>query len=220
MEKRYVNRLEAGRILADHLVPYRGNPQAILLALPRGGVPVAFAIARALKIPMDIFVVRKLGIPGQEEVAMGAIASGGIRILNKAIIQQLGISQESIALAAASEQNELERRENLYRVDRFLPDLKGRNVIVVDDGMATGSTMLAAIKGLKALGLKRLIAAVPVGAPEACMICESEVDEMICPLQPPDFQSVGRWYEDFSPTADDEVRDYLERAARMLPAIN
>jgi putative phosphoribosyl transferase len=147
MEKRYVNRLEAGRILADHLVPYRGNPQAILLALPRGGVPVAFAIARALKIPMDIFVVRKLGIPGQEEVAMGAIASGGIRILNKAIIQQLGISQESIALAAASEQNELERRENLYRVDRFLPDLKGRNVIVVDDGMATGSTMLAAIKG-------------------------------------------------------------------------
>jgi putative phosphoribosyl transferase len=219
MEKRYIDRLEAGRILAEHLAHYRRNRRVILLALPRGGVPVAFAIAEVLKIPMDIFVVRKLGIPGQEEVAMGAIASGGIRILNKAIIQQLGISQESIALAAANEQNELDRRENLYRGDRFLPDLENRIIIVIDDGMATGSTMMAAIKGVKALRPQLLVTAVPVGAMDACKICETEVDELICPLQPSAFQSVGRWYEDFSPTTDEQVRDYLDRAAEMFPVM-
>jgi putative phosphoribosyl transferase len=219
MIRPYKDRTEAGRLLAPKLDHYRGNPHAIVLGLARGGVVVGFFVAQALELPLDVFVVRKLGVPGREEVAMGAIAPNGVRVINRDVIRQLSIGEQSIALAAATEHKELERREALYRGDRLLPDLSDRIVILVDDGIATGASMLAAVRSLKTMPKQRLVTAVPVAAGEACARFAEEVDEMICGFTPPDFQSVGRWYHDFTPTSDEEVQYYLQRAAHWLQAV-
>ncbi|KJS29008.1 MAG: phosphoribosyl transferase [Desulfatitalea sp. BRH_c12] len=205
----FQNRLDAGRRLVERLAHYRNHPQAIVLALPRGGVPVGWEVCRVLNIPLDIFVVRKIGVPGHEETAMGAIASGGVRVFNKDVIRTLGIRDEAIAAAAAVAQVELERRETLYRGERFLPDLNGRIVILVDDGMATGASMTAAVQAIKAFNLQRLVVAVPVASPEACALLGQAVDEIVCVDTPENFKAVGWWYQDFSQTSDDEVRMYL-----------
>ncbi len=215
MPSPYKDRMTAGRKLAERLIQYKRNPQTIVLALPRGGVPVAYAICKELELPLDIFVVRKIGVPGREEVAMGAIASGGVRVLNKDIIRVLGIKDEQIAVAAAVEQRELERRENLYRGERFLPALTDHTVILVDDGMATGATMAAAVQAISAFKLRRLVVAVPVAPKDACELFRESVDEIVCALTPQMFQSVGMWYEDFTQTSDEEVREYLEQAAEL-----
>ncbi|RJQ72384.1 MAG: phosphoribosyltransferase [Desulfobacteraceae bacterium] len=211
----YKDRLDAGRRLAEQLIQYRQHPQAIVLALPRGGVPVGFGVCQLLGLPLDIFVVRKIGVPGHEETAMGAIASGGVRVLNKDIIRTLGIRDEVIAAAAAVEQVELERRESLYRGDRFLPDLTNRIVILVDDGMATGASMAAAVQALTAFRLRRLVVAVPVADQEVLNQFKDSVDELICPHRPPVFQAVSLWYEDFSQTTDEQVRAYLRKAEEI-----
>jgi putative phosphoribosyl transferase len=219
VSRQYKDRTEAGRLLAPKLEHYRGHPQALILGLARGGVPVGFFVAQALDLPLDVFVVRKLGVPGREEVAMGAIAPNGVRVINREVIRQMSIGEESIALAAATEHKELKRREALYRGDRLFPDLTDRVVILVDDGIATGASMLAAVRSIKTTSCRRLITAVPVAAGEACARFAEEVDEMICGFTPPDFQSVGRWYHDFSPTSDEEVQYYLQRAAQRLQAV-
>ncbi|RPH55562.1 MAG: phosphoribosyltransferase [Chloroflexi bacterium] len=216
MIRPYKDRTEAGKLLAPKLEHYRGHPQAIVLGLACGGVPVGYFVAEALNLPLDVFVVRKLGVPGREEVAMGAIAPNGVRVINREVVRQLAISEESMALAAATEQKELERREALYRGDRLFPDLTDRIVILVDDGIASGASMLAAVRSLKAMRRQRLVTAVPVAAPEACERFAEEVDEMICGMTPADFQSVGRWYHDFTPTRDSDVQFYLQRAAQRL----
>jgi putative phosphoribosyl transferase len=212
---RYKDRMDAGNRLAEHLTHYRNHPRAIVLALPRGGVPVGFGVCQILALPLDIFVVRKIGVPGREETAMGAIASGGVRVLNKFIIQTLGIRDEIIAAAAAVEQVELERRESLYRGDRFLPDLTDRIVILVDDGMATGASMAAAVQALKAFSLQRLVVAVPVAEKAVCDWFQDSVDELICPCMPSVFNAVSLWYEDFSQTTDEQVRSYLREAEKI-----
>lgn len=212
----YKDRLDAGYQLAKHLTHYRNHPRAIVLALPRGGVPVGFGVCQILALPLDIFVVRKIGVPGREETAMGAIASGGVRVLNKSIIQALGIRDESIAAAAAVEQVELERRESLYRGDRFLPELTDRIVILIDDGMATGASMAAAVLALKAFSLRRLVVAVPVADKDVCDRLQNSVDELVCPYMPPVFNAVSVWYEDFSQTTDEQVRAYLREAEKIV----
>ena len=216
MIRQYKDRAEAGQLLAPHLTHYRGDPQAIVLGLARGGVVVGYYVAQALDLPLDVFVVRKLGVPGREEVAMGAIAPHGVRVINRDVIRHLSIGEESIALAAATEQKELERREALYRGDRLFPDLADRIAILVDDGIASGASMLAAVRSLKSMRVGRLVTAVPVAAGEACARFAEEVDEMICGFTPPDFQSVGRWYHDFTPTSDHEVQHHLQLAAKRL----
>ena len=208
----YKDRLDAGRHLAEHLMRYRNHPQAIVLALPRGGVPVGYSVCKILSLPLDIFVVRKIGVPGREETAMGAIASGGVRVLNKDIIHMLDISDESFATAAANEQVELERRERAYRGDRFLPDLTNRIVILVDDGMATGATMAAAVQAMTAFTLQRLVVAVPVADKEVLNRFAETVDEVVCPFSPPVFHAVSVWYQDFAQTSDDEVAAYLRKS--------
>ena len=206
------DRTEAGRALARHLTAYAGRPGVLVLALPRGGVPVAFEVAAALGAPLDIFIVRKLGVPGQEELAMGAIASGGVRVVNRPVVERLHIPDEVIDAAAAREQQELERRERLYRGERPAPDVRGRTVILVDDGLATGSTMRAASAALRARGPARLVVAVPVTAAQSCEEFRREVDEVVCAETPEPFDGVGRWYEDFSQTPDEEVGALLSRA--------
>lgn len=213
MADRFVDRAEAGEQLAARLAGYVGRPDMIVLALPRGGVPVAFEIARVLKAPLDVFLVRKLGVPGQEELAMGAIASGGVRVLNRNVVAYLSIPQETIDIVARREQQELERRERLYRGDRPALGLRGLTVILVDDGLATGSTMRAAITALKKLEQNRLVVAVPVGPASTVEELRGEVDELVCVIVPEYFDGVGRWYEDFSQTTDGEVRTLLDRAA-------
>jgi predicted phosphoribosyltransferase len=210
---RFRDRTEAGRRLAEVLAPYAGRPNLLILALPRGGVPVAYEVARALHAPLDLLLVRKLGVPGHEELAMGAIASGGVRILSEDVISMLGIDDREISTVAAVEEEELARRERLYRDGRPPPDVRGRTVILVDDGLATGSTMRAAAAALKVQGPERLIVAVPVAPPETCEALAREVDDVVCALSPEPFLSVGTWYQDFTQTSDGEVRDLLRRAA-------
>src|SRR5215207_6431223 len=208
------DRTDAGRRLADSLAGYADRPDVLVLALPRGGVPVAFEVAERLEAPLDIFLVRKLGVPGQEELAMGAIATGGVRVVNEDVVSYLHISGEAIDAVAAVEQRELERRERAYRDDRPPPDVRGKTVILVDDGLATGSTMRAAAAALRKQGPARIVVAVPVSSPETCDEFRSEVDEIVCAVTPRPFRGVGMWYDDFSQTTDAEVRDLLGRAAR------
>jgi len=212
----FKDRRDAGKQLAQELLAYAGRSDVIVLALPRGGVPVAYEVARALNAPLDIFIVRKLGLPGHEELAIGAIASGGIRVLNHDIVQGLKIPQTMIDTVTRQELHELERRERAYRGDRPPPDIRGRTVILIDDGLATGASMRAAIAALRAQNPARIVVAVPTAAPETCAAFESEVDEVICAMTPEPFYGVGRWYEDFSQTTDEEVRTLLEQAARQL----
>jgi putative phosphoribosyl transferase len=207
------NRREAGRFLARKLSAYADRPDVLVLALPRGGVPVAFEVARALHVPLDVFLVRKLGVPGHEELALGAIASGGVRVLNDDVMRALRIPKEVVAAVAAKETQELERRERSFRGDRPAPNVRGRTVILIDDGLATGSTMRAAIVALRQQRPARIVVAVPVGAPETCAEFQHEADEAICAVTPDPFYAVGVWYDDFSQTTDEEVHALLERAA-------
>ena len=218
MLRPFRDRAEAGRILAEKLVAYAGRPDVLVLALPRGGVPVAFEVTRALDVPLDVFVVRKLGVPGHEELAMGAIASGGVRVLNEDVIQALHPPFRVIEAVAARELEELGRRERSYRGDRPALQVRGGTVILVDDGLATGSTMRAAVKALRRLGPDRIVVAVPTAAPSTCTELGLEADECICCITPDPFYAVGVWYEDFSQTTDREVRDLLERAAARTMA--
>ena len=206
------DRRHAGQVLAQKLGHYRDREDVLILALPRGGVPVAFEVAQALDAPLDVFIVRKLGLPGQEEFAMGAIATGGVRVVNEDAVKYLRISDEVIDAVAAKEAKELERRERAYRGSRPAPQLAGRTVILVDDGLATGSTMRAAAAALRQQQPARIVIAVPVSAPETCDEFRSEVDEIICAATPGSFRGVGQWYEDFSQTPDDEVHRLLEAA--------
>jgi predicted phosphoribosyltransferase len=197
---------------------YAGRGDVLVLALPRGGVPVGYEVARALDAPLDVFLVRKLGVPGHEELAMGAIASGGVRVVNRSVVEMLEIPKRVIDEVTAAEAPELERRERAYRAGRPPPPVVGRTVILVDDGLATGSTMRAAADALRRQGPARLVIAVPVGAEETCEAFRGEVDEVVCALTPEQFYAVGMWYEDFTQTTDDEVRELLARAAAEHPA--
>jgi predicted phosphoribosyltransferase len=208
----FQDRAEAGRELAEKLAAYAGRPDVLVLALPRGGVPVAYEVARALLAPLDVFLVRKLGVPGHEELAMGAIASGGVRVLNEDIVRALDISEEDLEAVAAQERAELERRERLYRGGRPFPDVSGRTVILIDDGLATGSTMRAAVAALRRQRPARIVVAVPLGSPDTCAELQGEADEAFCACMPEPFHAVGLWYEDFSQTSDQEVRELLQRA--------
>ena len=214
MERPFRDRADAGRQLAAKFAPYAGRPDVLVLGLPRGGVPVAFAVARAIGAPLDVSLVRKLGVPGHRELAMGAIASGGIRVLNDDVVRGLNIPARAIDEVAAEEQRELARRERAYRDDRPPPDVRGRAVILVDDGLATGSTMRAAASALRRQGPARIVVAVPVAAPETRDEFRAEAEEIVCAVTPEPLGAVGLWYEDFSPTTDAEVRDLLARAAR------
>ncbi len=207
------DRADAGRVLARELRQYAGRTDVLVLGLPRGGVPVAFEVARELGAPLDVFVVRKLGAPGQEELAMGAIASGGVRVLNSEVVHLLGISANEIETITQREEQELERRERLYRGERPAIDPRGRTVILIDDGLATGSTMRAAAKALRRLGPEKIVVAVPVASRSTCEELGAEVDEVVCAATPEPFYAVGQWYASFAQTTDEEVRDLLERAA-------
>jgi len=210
------NRTEAGRLLAEKLKAYANRPDVLVLALPRGGVPVAYEVARALNAPLDIFLVRKLGLPGHEELAMGAIATGGVRVLNQDVVQALRVPDRLINAVAAAEREELNRREREYRGDRPPPEVRGRTVILIDDGLATGSTMRAAVEALKQQQPARIVVAVPIASPETCDELRTEVDEIVCAVTPEPFYAVGLWYDDFSQTTDQEVRNLLEQARREI----
>jgi len=210
---RFRDRTEAGQMLAEMLREYANRDDVVVLALPRGGVPVGFEVAKALNAPLDVFVVRKLGLPGQEELAMGAIASGGIRVLNRDLIRALGIPEEVVDRITQEEQRELERRERAYREGRPPLDVRGRTVILVDDGLATGSSMRVAALALRQKQPAQIVVAVPVAARDTCAEFESVVDKIVCAVTPEPFWGVGQWYADFSQTSDEEVRDLLRRAA-------
>jgi erythromycin esterase-like protein/predicted phosphoribosyltransferase len=212
--RRFGNRVEAGRLLAERLRKYGGRDDVVVLALPRGGVPVAFEVARALEAPLDVFLVRKLGVPGHEEVALGAIATGGMRVLNKQLIESLDIPPEWIEAIDAKERRELERRERAYRDGQPPPDLAGKTVILVDDGLATGSTMLAAVHAIRQDDPARIVVAVPVADPDVCAGLREVADEVVCLTTPQPLRAVGVWYDDFAQTTDDEVRELLARARR------
>ena len=212
------DRRAAGQLLAAELAAYANRPDILVLALPRGGVPVAYEVALTLNAPLDVFLVRKLGVPGHEELAMGAVATGDVRVLNEQIVSSLGIPDNVIDTVTAWEQQELARREHLYRSDRPPPEVQGRTVILVDDGLATGATMHAASKALRQQQPARIIVAVPIASPEACDQLRGEVDEVICAITPDPFYAVGLWYEDFSPTTDAEVRELLAQSMAAEPA--
>jgi len=207
----FLDRSDAGRTLARELERYRNRRDAIVLALPRGGVPVGYEVADSLNLPLDVFIVRKLGFPGHEEYAMGAIASGGIRVMNPDV-SAMAVPQPSIEAVVEREERELERRERLYRGERPPVALAGRVVILVDDGLATGSTMRAAALAAKQQNPARIVIAVPVGAAETCEQLRREFDEVVCVLTPAAFRAVGLWYEDFAQTSDDEVHALLAAA--------
>src|SRR5947208_8309280 len=213
MEGIFPDRAEAGRLLGVKLSKYAGRDDVIVLGLPRGGVPVAYEVARALRVPLDVFIVRKLGVPGFEELAVGAIASGGVRVLNEDVARALPNANEIIESITEKETTELQRREQSYRDGRPSPELRGKTVILVDDGLATGATMRAAVKALRQRGAAKIVVAVPVGPPDTCREFEDEADEVVCASEPEFFQAVGQYYEDFSQTSDDEVRELLARAA-------
>jgi predicted phosphoribosyltransferase len=216
--QRYIDRIQAGQILAEHLAHHTRRRDVLVLALPRGGVPVGLEVARALRAWLDIFLVRKLGMPGQEEFAIGAIASGGVRLLNTDLIQEAGIPAHTVDTLTATENAELKRREDRYRDGRAGAPVAGRIVLVVDDGLATGFSMRAALKALRARDPAWLCAAVPVGAPESCEELAGDADEVVCPLRPSPFQAVGLWYDHFPATTDEEVVASLEQAA-ALPGV-
>jgi predicted phosphoribosyltransferase len=218
METLFKDRREAGRFLATRLRHHRDNPRVIVLALPRGGVPVGLEVARELRAPLDVFLVRKLGAPIFEELAMGAIASGGVRVLNPEVIDRLGISPRQIEAAVSEEERELARREREYRGGRPMLDVRARVVVLVDDGLATGATMRAAVQALRQKGPQAIIVAVPVGAPETCGSFRAEVDEVVCGITPEEFRAVGTWYHNFGQTTDEEVRELLEEGRRSTPA--
>ena len=214
MTPRFRDRQDAGRRLAEKLTAHAGRPDVIVLALPRGGVPVAYAVAEALGAPLDVYLVRKLGVPGQEELAMGALATGAVVVLNEPVVRGLGIPRDVIHAVTAWQQRELERRERLYRGERPPPEVRGQTVILVDDGLATGATMRAAVAALRKQQPARIVVAVPTAPPETCEELRTEADDVVCATTPQPFQSVGLWYEDFSQTTDDEVRELLARARR------
>jgi predicted phosphoribosyltransferase len=213
-ERPFRDRRAAGRELARALAAYRGRPDVLVLALPRGGVPVAYEVARALDVPLDVFLVRKLGVPGHEELALGALATGGVCLLNRDVVRRLRIPPEAIDQVTAAEQAELERREAAYRDGRRPPDVAGQTVILVDDGLATGASMRVAVAALRQAKPARIVVAVPVAAPSTCAELHDEVDEVICARTPEPFYAVGLWYEDFSQTSDAEVRDLLAKSPR------
>jgi predicted phosphoribosyltransferase len=219
----FADRRDAGEKLADKLKEYENRPDVLVLALPRGGVPVAYEVASALGAPLDVFLVRKLGVPGYEELAMGAIATGGVSVLNEDVTTSIGLSDSAISEVRDREQKELERREQLYRGNRAPLDVQGHTVILIDDGLATGSTMRAAIAALRKMSPAKIVVAVPVAAPETCETIRNEVDDIICAVTPEPFLAVGTWYSDFSQTSDDEVRDLLDErraiASRPFPVI-
>ena len=212
MPRRYEDRSHAGRALAERLVHLAGDPDVRVLGLPRGGVPVAAEVARALGAPLDIFLVRKLGVPGHEELAMGAIASGGVLTLNDDVVVGLNISETMMEAVVAREHKELARREHLYRGDRPPPDVDGKIVVLVDDGLATGATMRAAVASVKAKGAGKTVVAVPVGAPQVCSVLTAEADEVVCAMTPGKLIAVGFWYQDFAQVTDEEVTSMLREA--------
>jgi len=209
---RFRDRIDAGRQLAKRLSRFADRSDVVVLALPRGGVPVGYEVARALHAPLDVFLVRKLGLPGHEELAMGAIATGGVRVVNDEVVRRLGVPEAMIDEVAAEELKELKRRERSYRADRSAPNVKDRTVILVDDGLATGSTMRAAVAALRRLHPAWIVVAVPVGAADTCATLAEEADEVVCVSMPEPFYAVGSWYEDFGQTSDDEVRALLDAA--------
>ena len=212
----FANRREAGVELAARLQKYNAAGSLVVLALPRGGVPVAYEVARALAAPLDVFLVRKLGVPGHEELAMGAIATGGVRVLNTDVVGWYGIPAEMIDAVARHEEAELERRERAYREQRPPVAVAGRTVVLIDDGLATGSTMKAAVQAVRTQDPARIVVAVPVGAPDTCRELQSLADEVVCVRMPEYFRAVGLWYRDFAQTTDDEVRQLLQLAAEPV----
>ena len=213
------DRHDAGRQLAHALAGYAGHPDVLVLALPRGGVPVASEVARTLHAPLDVFLVRRLGVPGRKELAFGALATGGVRVLNEDLVQRLGIPPRVIAAITAAERKELQRRQLAYRGHRRNLPVRGRIVLLIDDGMATGASIRAALAVLRRARPARIVVAVPVAAAEACAALRAEVDEVICAWTPEPFHAVGHWYEDFAPPSDGEVRDLLGRSARPKRAV-
>ena len=218
MDQVFRDRQDAGIQLAARLLRYAGDPKVLVLGLPRGGVPVAYQVARRLDAPLDVFVVRKLGVPGHRELAMGAIATGGVRVLNPEVVTALRINEPVIAAVATQEQIELERQERVYRGNVPFPGLAGRIVIVVDDGLATGSTMRAAVRALRQMQPARIVVAAPVAAAETCRSLAAEADEVVCVSTPELFHAVSMWYQEFSQTTDEEVRTLLESSAHFAPA--
>jgi len=213
---RFRDRAEAGRRLAGALTDYADGDGVVVLALPRGGVPVGFEVARSLVAPLDVLVVRKLGVPGHEELAMGALASGGVRVLDQELTRSLGVEEEEIAAVAAEEQRHLEAQERLFRAGRTAPQIDRRTAILVDDGLATGSTMRAAAHAIRARRPATVVVAVPVAPAETCRLMEQVADEVVCPATPERFRAVGDWYEEFPQTTDEEVIALLERADAEL----
>lgn len=213
----FADRAEGGRHLAATLTRYADNPQIEVLALPRGGVPVGYEVARALHAPLDVFLVRKLGVPGHEELAMGAIASGDVLVMNQEVVQALGIPESAIERVIEKERLELERRETLYRGERPPPPIENRIIVLVDDGLATGTTMRAAVAALRLLHPARIVVAVPAAAAQTCEELRAEADEVVCAITPDPFYAVGLWYDDFSQTTDNEVRDLLQGAVEHAP---
>ena len=217
MWPRFQDRREGGERLGERLRAYANRPDVIVLALPRGGVPVGFEVAEALRAPLDVFVVRKLGVPGQEELAMGALASGGVRVLDDELIRLAGVGANDIARMTTAASTELSRQEARYRGERRFPDIRGKAVILVDDGLATGSTMRAAVQALRTHHPAAIVVAVPVGAAETCDALRADADDVVCLETPEPFRAVGLWYEDFSQTTDDEVHALLDRARHAAP---
>ncbi len=213
--ERFRDRQDAGMVLAEHLKEYTGRTDLLVLGLPRGGVPVAAEVARELDAPLDVLLVRKLGVPGHPELAMGAIASGGVRIINQEVVRQLSITENAIAVVASDEERELRRREREYRGDRPDLELSGRTVILVDDGIATGASMRAAVQATRAQDPARVVVAVPVAAAGTCRRMAGEADEVVCARTPEPFRAVGLWYERFDQTTDEEVTAVLEKAAEQ-----